>query len=161
MIHQGAPDEEPFWSVPAGRVEDGELVTEGLVREVLEETGLEILDPGRLAFVFQIDNRRAEALHESRGRAGGYFATVWTFDVGDWRGTLAPDDPDGVVREARFMPAREAIAHLESLEWQSATVSYLRGDLDVGSVVAERWHADGAIERVAPIPGDRSVYPLR
>jgi ADP-ribose pyrophosphatase YjhB (NUDIX family) len=65
MIHQGAPGAEPFWSMPAGRVEDCELVTEGLVREVLEETGLEILDPGRLAFVFHIDNRRAEALHES------------------------------------------------------------------------------------------------
>ena len=29
MIRQAAPDEEPFWSVPSGRVEDGELVTEG------------------------------------------------------------------------------------------------------------------------------------
>jgi ADP-ribose pyrophosphatase YjhB (NUDIX family) len=156
MINQGAPDEEPFWSLPAGRIEDGELVTEGLVREVLEETGLEVLDPGTLAFVFQIDNRRAEALHESRGPAGGYFATVWTFDVGDWRGTLAPDDPDGVVGEARFMPISEAIAHLEALEWQRATVSYLRGDLDVGSVVAERWHSDGEIESVATIPAQQT-----
>jgi 8-oxo-dGTP diphosphatase len=157
MIHQGAPGAAPFWSLPAGRIEDGELVTEALVREVLEETGLEVLDPGALAFVFQIDNRRLEGLHEGRGPAGGYFARVWTFDVAEWRGTLGPDDPDGFVVDARFVPLPEAIAHLEALEWQRATVSYLRGDLDVGSVVVERWHADGAIEHLATIPGRESL----
>jgi len=146
MVRQGAPGEELFWSVPSGRIEDGELVIEGLAREVLEETGLEVVDPGRLAFVLQIDNLRAESLHEGRGPAGGYFATVWTFEVGEWRGELAPQDPDGVVSEARFVPIAEAIAHLARLEWQTVTTAYLRGEVEVGSLHLLRWHRDGRVE---------------
>jgi 8-oxo-dGTP diphosphatase len=36
------------WSVPGGRVEHGEMLTDALVREVREETGLEVA-PGELA----------------------------------------------------------------------------------------------------------------
>jgi 8-oxo-dGTP diphosphatase len=153
MIRQAAGGEEPFWSVPSGAVEDGELVTEALVREVLEETGLEVVDPGILAFVFQIDNRRPEQLHTSRGPGNGYLATVWTFEVAEYRGTLGPRDPDGLVAEARFLPVVEAIGHLARLEWQSMTVAYLRGEIEPGSLHMQRWHAHGRIEdlgRVAP-----------
>lgn len=146
MIRQAAPGEEPFWSVPSGRVENGELVTEGLEREVLEETGLQIVDPGRLAFVFQIDNRRLEQLHVSRGPGAGYHATVWTFEVAAWRGELEPRDPDGRVSEARFVRALDAIAHLEENHWQSVTADYLRGDVAAGSLHLQRWHPDGRVE---------------
>jgi len=149
MIRQAAPGEEPFWSVPAGRVEDGELVTEGLRREVLEETGLRVVDPGKPAFVLQIDNRRAEQIHKSRGAGSGYHATVWTFEVHSWTGRLGPRDPDGFVSEASFMSILDAIAHLEKLEWQSVTVGYLRGEIEPGSLHLQRWHEDGRVEIVA------------
>lgn len=146
LIRQAASGEEPFWSVPSGQVEDDEFVTEGLSREVLEETGLEVVDPGKLAFVLQIDNHRSEQLHASRGPGDGYLATIWTFDVVEWRGTLSPSDPDGFVTEARFIGVSEAIGHLERLEWQSVTVDYLRGAVEPGSLHLQRWHADGRVE---------------
>lgn len=151
MVHQGAPGDVQFWSIPSGRVESGELVTEGLVREVREETGLEIVDPGRLAFVFQLDNRRAEALVTGRGPAAGYLATVWAFDVGRWHGELSPDDPDNLVSDAAFCTLADAIVHLGKLDWQTATVAYLRGELVPGSFVLERWHEDGAVESIHTI----------
>jgi len=153
MVRQGAPGEEPFWSVPSGRVEDGELVTEGLQREVLEETGLQIVDPGRLAFVLQIDNRRREQLHQRRGPGSGYHATVGMFEVDAWTGEVAPRDPDGSVSEARFVPVPDAVAQLEKLEWQRVTVRYLRGEIEAGSLHLQRWHDDGRIEDVAPAAG--------
>lgn len=149
LIRQTAPGEEPFWSVPSGRVEDRELVTEGLVREVFEETGLQVVDPGRLAFVLQIDNRRSEQLHKGRGPGGGYHATVWTFEIDSWTGQLEPRDPDGFVVAARFAPIPDAIAHLGKLEWQSVTVDYLRGKIETGSLHLQRWHGDGSVEVVA------------
>lgn len=81
----------------------------------------------------------------------GYFATVWTFDVGCWQGELAPQDPDGLVLDAAFVPLDDAIARLGELEWQSATVAYLRGELAPGSLVLERWHADGTVESIHTI----------
>jgi len=149
LIRQAASGEELFWSVPSGRVEDGELVTEGLAREVFEETGLQVIDPGRLAFVLQIDNRRAEQLHPGRCPGNGYHATVWTFEVDSWSGRLEPHDPDGLVVEASFMTVPDAVAHLEKLVWQSVTVNYLRGKVGSGSLHLQRWHEDGSVEILA------------
>ena len=155
MVRQAAPGEEPFWSIPSGRVEPGELAVEALVREVQEETGLAVEGP-TLAFVLQLDNRRREPLHGRRGGTGeGYHATVWTFELARWEGRIAPNDPDGYVSDARFVPLGVALARLEQLEWQAVTVSYLRGAIPPGSVVLRRWHVDGSVEdlgRVEPSP---------
>ena len=78
MVRQAGPGEEPFWVLPGGRVEPGELVTEALVREVQEETGIRVLDPGRVAFVAQVDERRES-----------WYAMAWTFEVAAWEGELA------------------------------------------------------------------------
>ena len=46
MVRQAGPGEEPVWTIPGGRVEPGEFVTEALVRETREETGVEVVDSG-------------------------------------------------------------------------------------------------------------------
>jgi ADP-ribose pyrophosphatase YjhB (NUDIX family) len=53
---QGPHDLAPFWALPDGRVEVGELLSEALVREVREETGLEVLEMGRLLYAAQHDS---------------------------------------------------------------------------------------------------------
>ncbi len=137
MVRQAGPGEEPFWSVPGGRVEPGEFVTEALVRELFEETGLRIVDPGRLAFTAQIDDRLE-----------GWFATVWTWDVAAWDGEIerTPVDPDGFVSEAAWLPLGDALDHLSQISWQPLTVRYLRGELEPGSLALRRVHDDGREE---------------
>ncbi|HOX40781.1 MAG TPA: NUDIX hydrolase [bacterium] len=45
-----------FWDIPGGSVEDGESVSEGLRREVKEETGLSITDdPKIIGFIEFVD----------------------------------------------------------------------------------------------------------
>ena len=151
MVRQAAPGEEPFWSTPGGAIEEDELVTEGVVREVHEETGLRVTDSGTLAFIVQIDERRPVQPHESRGARSGYLATVWTFDVAAWDGDVVPSDPDGFVSEARFMALDEALRHLERISWQALTVRYLRGELDPGSLCLLRRHADDRLELVGTV----------
>lgn len=135
MVRQAGPGKEPFWTVPAGRLERGELVTEALVREVEEETGITVLDPGQVAFTVQVDERRE-----------GWFATVWTFDVAAWEGEIAVADPDGFVHEAAWVPLGEACARLDLISWQPLTARYLRGTLERRPLWLRRVHPDGREE---------------
>jgi 8-oxo-dGTP diphosphatase len=86
LIKRGHEPGKGLWSVPGGRIEDGESDADALVREVREETGL-IVAPGQL-----IGSVRRPA-----GIAGS------VFDIRDYAaeatgGTLAPgDDADDAM----------------------------------------------------------------
>jgi 8-oxo-dGTP diphosphatase len=148
LVLQGAPAEEPFWGLPGGVVEHDELIPEGLVREVLEETGLAIHLPARLAYIRQIDNRRLARLTGHHGTGEGYVVTVWLFDVDSWDGEIGAQDPDGVVHEARFIPVEEAITRLRRTHWLELAADYLEGAIEPGSLHFERWHEGGRVENL-------------
>ena len=46
MVERGQPPLQGYWSLPGGALEPGETLEEGLRREILEETGLEIRPRG-------------------------------------------------------------------------------------------------------------------
>lgn len=135
MVLQAGPGEKPVWSIPGGRIEPGEFVVDALIREAREETGIEIVEPGRIAFLAQVDDRRV-----------GYFATVWTWEVASWRGEINAADPDGFVREAAWVALDEAAARLDLISWQLLTARYLRGELDSRPLWLRRVHEDGREE---------------
>jgi 8-oxo-dGTP diphosphatase len=135
MVRQAGPGEEPVWTVPGGRAEPGELAAEALVREVREETGVHVDNPGRVAFLVQVDNRQDD-----------WLATVWTFDVAAWSGEIAVDDPDGFVSEAAWVEQDGAIARLKEISWHVLTADYLRGGLDSRPAWFRRVHEDGREE---------------
>jgi 8-oxo-dGTP diphosphatase len=135
MVRQAGPEEEPWWSLPGGAVEPGEFAFEAVVREVKEETGIAVLDPGQVAFTVQVDEQR-----------DGWFSTVFTFDVAAWEGEIGVDDPDGLVLEAAWVPMDEALRRLEPIAWHRLTVSYLRDDLERRPLWCRRVHPDGREE---------------
>ncbi|MFI6325182.1 NUDIX hydrolase [Nonomuraea sp. NPDC050556] len=55
LIQRGHPPGQGLWSLPGGRKEPGESDAEALVREVREETGLEV-SPGPLVGSFDTDD---------------------------------------------------------------------------------------------------------
>jgi 8-oxo-dGTP diphosphatase len=56
LIRRGKGPAAGEWSVPGGRVERGETLHEAVVRETLEETGLEVVVDRFLGWVERIDD---------------------------------------------------------------------------------------------------------
>ncbi len=121
LVRQRGPDDgRAYWGLPGGIVEPGETLIEGLIREVREEAGVEITDPGRIAFVTCSPE-----------------CVSFTFEVGEWRGEPGPADPDGFVLEAGFFPLNEGVARLEELPirgMREPITTYLRGQAEPGAV---------------------------
>lgn len=127
LVHQfRKQDPYPNWFLPGGRLEHGELIGEGLAREVREETGLDVIEVGPLAYVTQtLDTRESTQ------------SLAFVFEIDDWIGEVKVDDPDGVVSEARFCSLDEALALLEKMPWHSMRVplqAYLRDEHRAGTV---------------------------
>ncbi len=91
------------WSPPGGVIEvhEGEGITEGLTREVEEETGL-VVDAWN-GPVYDVEVV-AEGL--------GWTLRAEAFVAERWRGELAVADPDGIVVDARWVAPSRWPSHL-------------------------------------------------
>ncbi len=100
----------PYWSLPSGSVETGETPEAGSARELAEETGL---NAASLHLIWRttvvVDGE------EVTSNSWNYATTVED-------DTLAVDDPDGAILEARWFPPTEAAALLTSLPYPPLAV---------------------------------------
>jgi 8-oxo-dGTP diphosphatase len=112
-----------YWNVPSGRIEAGETPAEGAARELAEETGLWV-EPDDLRLVSTVTATYAAGVTQ----AWNHVVDVTTPD-------LRVDDPDGIIREARWFPRDEAIELLSELPYAPLSVpavACLRGDVPPG-----------------------------
>jgi ADP-ribose pyrophosphatase YjhB (NUDIX family) len=84
LIKRGHDPGKGLWSIPGGRIEDGETDAEALAREVREETGL-IVAPGPLIGSV----RRPGGTIPDGTRAGG---TPVELDIRDYAATVTSGD---------------------------------------------------------------------
>lgn len=151
---QGPNDAVPNWALPGGGVGLGELWNDALIREIREETGLTVTDPGYLLYT----------LHHYNTESGDQ-AAVWVFTVTGWQGTLHSADPEGMVSEARFMPIAEALDKLEQhLPWRvmrDPLIAHLRGEARPGAVWLYRRNSAGEDVLVQKLDGFAGDTPKR
>jgi mutator protein MutT len=106
LIRRGREPSRGKWSLPGGRVEKGELLADALVREVREETGLEV-EVGELAGILEVPGEVHYVILD-------HFATVTEASE-----PVAGDD----AAEARWVPLEE----VGTLELTPRFLETLRG----------------------------------
>ncbi len=102
------------YTLPGGVVERGESTLDALVREVKEETGLEITSVKGLAYAVHVEDRR----RNDRAVSFAFLA--------EYQGLLNPRDPDGFIVEARFFPVEEVAMIVPIPPLRDPLVTYLR-----------------------------------
>jgi 8-oxo-dGTP diphosphatase len=143
LVRNRRRDGSVDWSPPGGVIDPGETVVEGLTREVWEETGLQVSDWSGPLYVI-----------EATAPDLGWVLRVEAWRAGSWEGELVVDDPDGIVEEARWVPAADCAVHLEGgsrwvaepvAEWLSSPWS---GQRSFGYRIAGRDRATLVVTRV-------------
>ncbi|MHB1001115.1 MAG: NUDIX hydrolase [Armatimonadota bacterium] len=92
LIQRGDEPSRGKWSIPGGRVEWGETLTDAVKREVKEETGLDVT-VGDVAAVFDM------IVHDDEGIAFHY--VIIDYFAESSGGTLTPGDD---AADARWVP---------------------------------------------------------
>lgn len=105
MVKHDHP-ERTVWMVPGGSIEEGESSAQAAVREVLEETGLEVEIGGLIWHVEEVSERGQRFVNFFRARVTG----------GELKLGRDPELPDSgqVLAGTQFM-SREEVATLENL----------------------------------------------
>ncbi len=80
------------WTPPGGVIDDGETVTSGISREVLEETGLHVPAWDLCHYTVEVDAPEM-----------GWHMTVESWLATTAHGRISLNDPDGIVEQALFV----------------------------------------------------------
>lgn len=124
-LQQGVDDPEPYWALPGGVVECGELPPAAALRELQEETGVSGgMICGVAYSLFGVD------------RLSGHTVSTIVFEVAQLEGTLEVNDPDGVVVSAQFFDVDTACQRLQGMSrrmMREPIIDYFTGRHDSGA----------------------------
>ena len=135
LVQNRRRDGSHDWSPPGGVIEvhEGETVRDGLTREVAEETGLVVSEWDGPVYEVEVV---AEGL--------GWTLHVEAYRAISYTGQLAPEDPDGIVVDARFVSPPEWEAHLGTAhQWVREPVTTFLAALAATPETRFRYRLDG------------------
>ena len=103
-----------YYNIPGGGVEDGELIKEAVVREVMEESGIAV-DVGEMLFVLEYEPAHCNNLYGETPHISVVFNCKVKGDINIQPATVPdqnPDDPT-ITSRAVWMP----VENLKNIEY--------------------------------------------
>jgi 8-oxo-dGTP diphosphatase len=137
MVRNRRRDGSHDWSPPGGVIEPGESIVAGLTREVVEETGVEVL--GWNGPVYEVHVEAPDM---------GWRARIEVHVAQAYQGVLRVDDPDGIVVDAAWVSPELCEKQMEGCRrWVSEPLLAWLGGTDAGTTAwpsrAFRYHLAG------------------
>lgn len=155
LVRKGATvAPEDGWALPGGRVGEGQLPPETLVREVRDATGFDI-EVKDLIYISQVQPETQPGSTRPEMPTPGTSTTVLAFKADFAAGDISPSDGNDSGVEARFTPLEDALTLLIRQPLRSMAepiTSYLTGEVDRGSAWFYRPDAGGPERLIARFP---------
>lgn len=153
LVREVAESGEIGWSLPGGVIEEGEDPLTAVVREVREETSLDVLEV--LGFAYSVTYNRPE----KNDRTCAFVFEVTT------AGNIVAEDIDSDILEAKFIDLPLAIRLLDDFPIRvmvEPTIAFLKKETPPGTLwVYEDFEEQIRLTaRVAPYIGGGSVFPF-
>ncbi len=130
MVASHYPNQpQPLWNLPGGRQQPGELLTESLVREFYEETGLRVR-AGSLAYVSESYDGERQYLNATF--VVSPFAPARSAVLSEARSaeSKGQDDSDDHIVAVEWVPLAEVAARVAVRVVREPLVAYLEGKLE-------------------------------
>ena len=96
-----------YWCLPGGTANKNEDILDTLIREVKEETNINIYDTDKPVYTVKHTNHKRK-----------WHSDIYTYKIKDWNGDLKINDPDNDIVELKWFDTKQAIDVIKSLPFK-------------------------------------------
>ena len=96
-----------YWCLPGGTADKNEGILDALIREIKEETNIDICDIDKPIYTVKHTNHKRK-----------WHSDIYTYKIKNWSGDLEINDPDDDIIELKWFNIEQAIGVIKNLPFR-------------------------------------------